>query len=172
MEEVYTLLILFFGNNDLELKTKGNKTYPNWINTEGNAEIHITQEAYDLFMQTFNIRLSGRIDANNNHRSRKSTRPQAFWQISSHGTENKAYNFQTNNTKDRGIYLNLGGWLDRNSQAISVRCFKNQDTVNVKRKNDDGTILQENDIPLGDIPQYTGEIPTKPDDDFYSYEFS
>lgn len=180
LEEMDTLLEMFFSQNNINFTTLQGSELSNRVNKESKAELKLTQEQYDRFIQTFKVRMAGRLDPDihtdttDGDRYVSTTRPQAFWSISSKGkSDNNFYNFQTNNNTARKIYFNLWGWADTPKYPISVRCFKDETDLNIKRKNEDGTILEHDEhLDFGSIPEYNGPIPTKASDDNYRYQFS
>ncbi|MBQ7073881.1 InlB B-repeat-containing protein [bacterium] len=54
-----------------------------------------------------------------------------------------------------------------------MRCFKDEELLNVEWKNDDGTIIEKDiDLDFGIMPEYNGPTPTKAPDRNYTYTFS
>ena len=109
-----TLLEMFFSQNNINFTTLQGSELSNRVNKESKAELKLTQEQYDRFIQTFKVRMAGRLDPDihtdttDGDRYVSTTRPQAFWSISSKGgSDNNFYNFQTNNNTARKIYFNL-----------------------------------------------------------------
>jgi len=100
-----TLLKMFFSQNNINFTTLQGSELSNRVNKESKAELKLTQEQYDRFIQTFKVRMAGRLDPNkqdtDGDRYVNTTKPQAFWSISSKGkSDNNFYNFQTNNDTD------------------------------------------------------------------------
>ncbi len=54
-----------------------------------------------------------------------------------------------------------------------MRCFQDEELLNIEWQNDDRTILEKDvDLDFGIMPEYNGDTPTKAPDRNYTYTFS
>lgn len=56
--------------------------------------------------------------------------------------------------------------------CYTITAYFEKDKCNISFVNYDGTPLQSSAVEIGDMPEYTGETPTKPADEQYTYTFS
>ncbi len=56
---------------------------------------------------------------------------------------------------------------------MPMRCFQDEELLNIEWQNDDRTILEKDvDLDFGIMPEYNGDTPTKAPDRNYTYTFS
>ena len=173
VEELYVFTMLYFHNHNLVDEPP---LFNNIVGKKDGAKFGIPAEKLEEFAETFHFPFAGRIIGwGERDRYPGSARLNDRIQIilwSSTPVGDKAYIFEATLTGNKS-YVNVGWWPNVPVIAMTMRCFQDEELLNVEWQNDDRTILEKDvDLDFGIMPEYNGDTPTKAPDRNYTYTFS